>query len=124
MARLIKENNILQRRNLNTSRIYAPHVHPNPAASNPRLLGPSPLAQPAAPIARCLSAQEARKQREKGLCFYCDDKFVPGHCCVRPQHFMIKDVFDLSTEENGQVNSEEKESATMPKISFHAISGG
>lgn len=36
------------------------------------------------PSARRISNQEARDRREKGLCYYCDDKFVPGHRCARP----------------------------------------
>ncbi|KAF3446038.1 hypothetical protein FNV43_RR11216 [Rhamnella rubrinervis] len=38
------------------------------------------------------SNQEARDRREKGLCYYCDDKYAPSHCCEHPQLFMIANI--------------------------------
>lgn len=35
---------------------------------------------------------ELQKRREKGLCFNCDEKFVPGHKCKVKQTFLIEPV--------------------------------
>ena len=97
MARLIEDRNQLQH---NSS------LHPQYLSNGPRsspspeagLLGPplnlntSPTqVAPPVPIHR-ITGQEARARREKGLCYYCDEKFIPGHHCERPQLFMLKDV--------------------------------
>ncbi|KAH9648047.1 retrotrans gag domain-containing protein [Citrus sinensis] len=37
---------------------------------------------------RRITNQEARERQANGLCYYCDEKFVPGHRCQRPQLFM------------------------------------
>ncbi|KAL5751710.1 hypothetical protein ACOSQ2_022217 [Xanthoceras sorbifolium] len=40
---------------------------------------------------RRITGQEAKERREKGLCYYCNEKFIPDHSCQRPQFFMIED---------------------------------
>nr|GLL44635.1 uncharacterized protein LOC109179602 [Ipomoea trifida] len=40
------------------------------------------------PIRR-MSAAEVQARREKGLCFYCDQKYSPGHRCKRSLHLLI-----------------------------------
>ncbi|KAH1056031.1 hypothetical protein J1N35_034096 [Gossypium stocksii] len=47
---------------------------------------------PAFPQPRKLSAVEAQARRAKGLCYYCDAKFVPGHHCKEPQFFLLDDA--------------------------------
>jgi len=89
MARLIEERNQLKKRgplpiqsipNLVPTSVIA-KTSPNPMAG---VLGPpqgprintSPSAPPAS--FRRITNQEAREQREKGLCYYCDEKFIRG----------------------------------------------
>ncbi|KAL5771152.1 hypothetical protein ACOSP7_015306 [Xanthoceras sorbifolium] len=36
-----------------------------------------------------ITSQEARARREKDTCYYCDEKYVPGHHCQWPQLFII-----------------------------------
>jgi hypothetical protein len=36
-----------------------------------------------------ITNQEGYERREKGLCYYYDERFVLGHRCQRPQLFMI-----------------------------------
>lgn len=65
-----------------------------------------------------ISGQEAKERREKGLCYYCNDKYTPSHRCIKPQSFAIEDATE---EEPDEVNSDaEKE---MLKMSLHAIEG-
>lgn len=32
---------------------------------------------------------QREERRQKGLCFYCDDKFTMGHQCKKPQNFLM-----------------------------------
>lgn len=81
---------------------------------------------PNAPAKR-LSWDEMQKRREKGLCFGCNEKFVPGHHCQTPQVFLIEvlpqglgdmDGFDEELGGAGDGHSEES-----PLISLHALAG-
>lgn len=97
VARLIEERNSLQKKTSSTSAFGSsnlPHFLQNSSTPSAGLLGPSPtqkkLTTTATPVQR-ISGQEARERREKGLCFYCDEKYAPGHRCQRPQFFMIED---------------------------------
>ncbi|CAL5444953.1 unnamed protein product [Camellia sinensis] len=108
-ARLIEERNALQKKGNSSFRpqvaAFTPRSFPNNTVG---VLGPPPtskvgqtLANAPVPIRR-ITSQEARERREKGLCYYCDEKFNPGHCCQRPKPDMIE---------------------LLPEISFHAIAG-
>ncbi|KAL6313182.1 hypothetical protein AAG906_016770 [Vitis piasezkii] len=101
-----------------------PKASPNPTAG---VLGPPPTqrmnqssnAQPA--TFRRITNQEARERREKGLCYYCDEKFVAGHRCERPQLFMIEDFPHMNTEDVEGAHPEQEHHEVIPEISFHAI---
>lgn len=41
------------------------------------------------PGVKRLSWEEIQKRREKGLCFNCDEKFVPRHKCMVTQAFLL-----------------------------------
>lgn len=64
------------------SQTFSPPPHPNTSS----FLGP-PAATPTFPFRR-LSPAEKQDRRSHGLCFNCDDKLSPGHCCKAKQ-FMI-----------------------------------
>ncbi|KAJ8751836.1 hypothetical protein K2173_026032 [Erythroxylum novogranatense] len=122
-ARIIEEKNQLQRRSNITPRTSTttPKL---PGSSGNGVLGPVPSQKSGIPNFRRLSFQEAKERREKGLCFYCDEKFVPGHRCVRPQLFMIEDCNEVPSEEpEEKTENEEEGEFRMPEISFHAITG-
>ncbi|GJR82533.1 retrovirus-related pol polyprotein from transposon 297 [Tanacetum coccineum] len=74
---------------------------------------------------RRITTQDAREGQDKGLCYYCDEKFVPGHWCGRTQLFMIEDSLEVNRDDDRKVDFEpEIESqGVVPEISFHAISG-
>ena len=40
--------------------------------------------------AKKLSWEEMQKRREKGLCFGCNERFMPGHRCQKPQVLFIE----------------------------------
>ncbi|XP_057481136.1 uncharacterized protein LOC130768158 [Actinidia eriantha] len=133
VARLVEERNQLQRRPTPINRMQSgaplPRVNPNPSAG---ILGPTPNQRsgmesnvPPSPFRR-ITNQEARERREKGLCYYCDEKYSLGHRCERPQLFMIEDAphIEEEEEENGEEPSQEAKTwELLPEISFHAIAG-
>ncbi|KAA8539377.1 hypothetical protein F0562_026069 [Nyssa sinensis] len=133
VARLVEERNQLQRRPTPINRMQTgaplPRGNPNPAAG---ILGSTPSQRsgmgsnaPPSPFRR-ITNQEARERREKGLCYYCDEKYSLGHRCERPQLFMIEDAPHMEKEngENGEEPPQEAETQELlPEISFHAIAG-
>jgi hypothetical protein len=72
---------------------------------------------------RQISNHEARERQEKGLCYYCDEKFIPCHRCQRPQLFMISDTNDQDSEEQSEVLQAAEDQEAILEISFHAIAG-
>ena len=99
VSHLIEERNLFQQKQGIQFRPAAysnqPRPQPTPTVG---VLGPPPplCATPTSgnsqgPVRR-ITSQEARERREKGLCFYCDERFTPGHRCSRPQLFMIENV--------------------------------
>ncbi|GFS38385.1 hypothetical protein Acr_00g0057160 [Actinidia rufa] len=101
-----------------------PDIRTPPTTSATGLLGPSPNhnlkpsnTTSSAPFKR-ITGQEARARREKGLCYYCDEKYIPGHCCNNPQLFMIED-FPTTDEPSLEPNPTE----LVPEISYHAMTG-
>ncbi|KAF5761352.1 putative retrotransposon gag domain, aspartic peptidase domain superfamily [Helianthus annuus] len=86
--------------------------------------GPSPpLALPAPNPVRRLSAAEARSRREKGLCYYCDDRYTPGHKCSKPQLFMISEVHEVDNKVHVVENADLAQHDPQAEISFIAVSG-
>ncbi|KAL6311434.1 hypothetical protein AAG906_035879 [Vitis piasezkii] len=63
---------------------------------------------------RNLLQKKTTTPSQKGLCYYCDEKYFQGHRCELPQLFMITNT---PPEEEEGIN-------TLPEISFHAITGG
>jgi len=126
VAHLIEERNQFQRKLNNPARTATTTpFQPKPAHPNTLgLLGPVPFqrtAQPATPIRR-ITGQEAKERREKGLCFYCDERYVPGHRCSWPQMFMMVDVQQKEEGEDLDMEIVEPEE-DIPEISFHALVG-
>lgn len=58
------------------------------------------------------------------MCYYCDDRYVPGHKCRKPQLFMINEVEDVEDSDNqGEEMVDVSPEVNHAEISFHAISG-
>ncbi|XP_028115673.1 uncharacterized protein LOC114313491 [Camellia sinensis] len=72
---------------------------------------------------RRITSQEVRERREKGLCYYCDEKFTPGHRCQKPQLFMIEETPILEPSIAMDTPDEPDMTELLPEISFHAIAG-
>ena len=129
VAHLIEEHNQFQKKTSNHFRLAAPPFHPRQQQNSTMgILGSSHFQRTSqttgtfsGPVRR-LTGQEARERREKGLCFYCDERYVPGHHSSRPQLFMMVEVQPNEEENDVDMDIELAEEAT-PEISFHALDG-
>lgn len=91
-------------------RIGSPRQEPNcpKKCYNPTNTRPS--------ITKQFSRSEMEEQRSRGLCFNCEELFVPGHRCERL--FRLEVVEDSDLEEEA-----DKSNSDDPGISLHAITG-
>ncbi|KAL5704564.1 hypothetical protein ACHQM5_022972 [Ranunculus cassubicifolius] len=93
VARLIEErNNLEDKSSLSSNPIIPPTTSLGNNTTTDGLLGASP-SHPnhnTMPFKK-INGQEARDRREKGLCYYCNEKYAPGHKCRQPQFYMIED---------------------------------
>ncbi|XP_042963178.1 uncharacterized protein LOC122297221 [Carya illinoinensis] len=90
--------------------------------------------RPTIPIKRVTPTQ-MQERREKGLCYYCDEKYHFGHKCTRPKLFLLEGLGEEREEEEEADNSEgnlaiiqakdpvreEKEIGELLGISLHAM---
>lgn len=89
------------------------------------ILGPLPSAKTPNPQSNTyrITSQEARERREKGLCYYCDKKFIMGHRYERPQLFMVEDIVKQGIEEIREELVDSPEIEIIHEVSFHTIAG-
>ena len=82
-----------------------------------------------------MSPAETDERRKQGLCYYCDDKYSPGHKCKEPKFFQIDVTDNNSSEEAPPLGGPEDEVEEIqkdnelpatpkePVISLHALAG-
>ena len=76
-----------------------------------------------------LSQSQIQAKREKGLCFYCDAKYIPGHKCKASAYILIvpdSEEFigeELSNSDSLQEPKENSQLIDTPQIILHAMSG-
>ena len=78
-----------------------------------------------------VSPAEMAERRKQGLCYYCDEKYSPGHKCKEPKFFQIDATDYSSTEEYPPLEEpeaiEEDNQKEMvsdePVISLNALPG-
>ncbi|XP_061340529.1 uncharacterized protein LOC133287007 [Gastrolobium bilobum] len=126
-----------------TGRTYYNRAYTGPSnPSQPGLL-PTPLAPPKLaitgsgnnktniPIKR-LTAAEMMERREKGLCYYCNEKFNRTHVCKSKMFIMlVQDEDNEAPDKNGgdelimdmSTEKMEGEIQSMPEINLHAMAG-
>ena len=121
VARLIEERNTILKKSTTSPR-FTSSTPPKTAG----LLGPPPTTSntksftAVPPTFKKITGQEARERREKGLCFYCDEKYILGHRCQRPQLYMIEDI---QLNEPQPQDHPDHQDEPIPEISFHAMAG-
>ncbi|XP_072966626.1 uncharacterized protein [Typha angustifolia] len=81
---------------------------------------------------RALTPAQVEERRAKGLCFRCDEKFVPGHRCAKPMGsvMLIDGLEDELAAESadvaghrGEEVEEQNVEDVIAEISLHAYSG-
>eukprot|EP00253_Pinus_taeda_P035116 PITA_35116 len=78
-----------------------------------------------------VSPVEMAERRKRGLCYYCDEKYSPGHKCKEPKFFQIDATDYSSSEEDPQLEEpkaveEDNQKDNVPDepvISLHALAG-
>jgi len=75
----------------------------------------------ALPAVKKISWEEMQKRREKGLCFNCNERYIPGHRCAVPHVFIIE--ADPEEEEEIEGVAVETAGEQDPQISLHALTG-
>jgi len=92
--------------------------------SNGLLRTPLPYnANPVNRTTRPIRNKDLDERRAKGLCFWCDEKFVPGHRCQNKRLYSLCVV-----EEDGECNDggrviEEEQVTHNPHLSLNALEG-
>ncbi|KAA8549923.1 hypothetical protein F0562_001607 [Nyssa sinensis] len=103
-----------------------------PAPQNPRPSPPFQRRNPY-PIKR-ISPNQMQERREKGLCYFCDEKYHQGHKCSKPKLYLLE---GMEFEGEGEEELEEEKTFKQPDteiipavqqaemlgISLHAIAG-
>ncbi|KAJ6910657.1 hypothetical protein NC652_021345 [Populus alba x Populus x berolinensis] len=75
---------------------------------------------------RTVQSTEMEERRAKGLCFWCDDKFTPGHKCRTRKLYSICLVGDDKGDADNMVESGQEPGVlidTDPHISMNALEG-
>jgi hypothetical protein len=71
--------------------------------------------------------EEMQRRRDKGLCFNCNERYIPGHRCVVTQMFLIEvdpTSRDSGSGENGrETDDDSEEEGVEPQISLYAVAG-
>ncbi|XP_058757443.1 uncharacterized protein LOC131652267 [Vicia villosa] len=82
------------------NRIPYPHTSPT---SKPNILPPLVRTPKTNVVVRHIHPTELRDCRAKGLCFRCDEKWNPSHCCSRKVLILLGDEYeepDLEPEDH------------------------
>ncbi|GKB03552.1 retrotransposon-related protein [Tanacetum coccineum] len=82
--------------------------------------------KPNTPPRKQLTQKEYEEKRSKNLCFYCDQKYVPGHKCTGQLYSLIVWADDEEEEEFLDADETLADSAQeemQPQISLNALSG-
>ncbi|XP_039047295.1 uncharacterized protein LOC120187712 [Hibiscus syriacus] len=81
---------------------------------------------------RRISTAEAQARREKGLCYYCDAKFVLGHKCKDPQLFFLDDELEdehqetvrgIRANKGDELDDSDDVVREQSLVSFNALAG-
>lgn len=104
-----------------------------PGGSSAPPLSSSSHATSSLPVQK-ISPAQMRERREKGLCYYCDDKWNPSHRCKSPKLYLmhgsdlipedkLDEVFYDSTDGVTSSLDQVTLDSIAPEISLHALSG-
>ncbi|GAV73176.1 hypothetical protein CFOL_v3_16663, partial [Cephalotus follicularis] len=76
------------------------------------------------PLADLKNLKYMEERRMKNLCFWCDEKFIPGHKFKNRQVYMMKvEGIIEEEEEEGYEDCTSEDTALQPQVSLHALTG-
>lgn len=93
---------------------YNQKPHTIPFLQNRIASGPGSTSRPQFPIKR-LTAAEMQQNRDKGLCYNCDEKFVLGHRCKKQMLYL------LQLDSTGELEEEACEEGIDDLLDYTAI---
>jgi len=81
---------------------YAQHRNTLPEPRKPNLppIPSAALTRTRNPQIKRLSLEELKDRSERGLCFNCDEKFVPGHRCAKLFWLELQDDRENTSQED------------------------
>ena len=101
-----------------------PSATPNPNTFRSQQTGilPTPTTHFSQKPTRSIRPRDLEERRAKGLCFWCDERFTPGHRCKNKRLYSLCIVEDDedSLDREGEINVVEQESL-IPHISLNAL---
>ncbi|XP_058751457.1 uncharacterized protein LOC131624517 [Vicia villosa] len=114
-----------------TKPIYNPSPHSLTRPTNALLPTPPTRPQTQTPIPkprpiRSITSAEIQLRRDKGQCFYCDDKFTPNHRCPNKHYLLLQvDDFDSPEQETEPPDGDSllQILETEHHLSFNALNG-
>ncbi|GAU26773.1 hypothetical protein TSUD_317710 [Trifolium subterraneum] len=127
LAKLQEDKIDDRRRNFKTKQ------HTSSSSTTPPLL-PTPLSSTTQPPNnpsrvqfRKLSSEDMASRREKGLCYNCDETFIPGHKCKGRLYLLVSDEPDPAESPPSQTPDLDHSIESPPdlegQISFHSLAG-
>ncbi|KAJ0578410.1 putative nucleotidyltransferase, Ribonuclease H [Helianthus annuus] len=89
---------------------------------------PSPPVAKRFPNTKQISSKEIEGKRARGECFWCPEKFTPGHKCANKRLFVLEVIASEEEDEKGNefIMDEsigQQEWQDPPQISLHALTG-
>ncbi|KAJ0036051.1 hypothetical protein Pint_24659 [Pistacia integerrima] len=88
---------------------------PGPSNTSSQLIAASQV--------KTISYDAMKERRDKGLCYYCDEKFRPGHKCKTQTLFMLESQPLVDEKDMDCSNDSPSQEGTVPEISIHAMAG-
>ena len=64
-----------------------------------------------------------KERRDKGLCYYCDEKFQLGHRCKTQTLYMLAGQTSLEDDDTDCYDDQPFSINNVPEISLHAMTG-
>lgn len=131
-AKLVEKSSSLQRTTNSSYSKANSSILPNPKPIFNQSYKPNPIKNiPTKTFnkpTRLLTGAEMDEKRSKGLCYWCDEKYVPGHNCRKGRQLYLLEAEEEEEQHQDfheveeEITEEGEELLKSPQVSVHAIS--
>ncbi|KAH0748653.1 hypothetical protein KY290_027885 [Solanum tuberosum] len=134
-AKLVEKSLSLQRTSSVPYHRTTSPILPNPKPNFSQPYRPNPPkhfpAKPFTKPTRMLTSAEMEERRSKGLCYWCEEKYMPGHNCRKGKQLYLYEVDEEEEEEPQEEEYREVHEANIEEgdgtlegaqVSVHALS--